>query len=193
MGWIPVAQQTRAVGNKWCGLIDHLASCESPDGIYAWNVKLALKGNVEAAYQVGLAYLQGYGVRQDLSRAEHWFLIGALSPYEKHWVGDQYRSGRYFAKNLEKVDYWYRAAGDHFSLHELALVYRMGILGKPDPAKAVALNLELLKGGDGYVRLAEFELGNMVIDGQYASGDRRQDLKWAREIAQELIGQSTLR
>ena len=189
MGLTSVAQQTHAVGNKSCQAADHLASCEAPVAIYEWNLKLAEKGNVEAAYQVGLAYLQGYGVKQNLDRAEHWFQIGAQSAYEKQWVGDQYRSGRYFSRSLEKVDYWYRAAGDHYSLHELALIYRMGTLAPPNAEKAVALDLELLKGGDGYVRLAEFELGNMVIDAQYTSGDRRQDLIWARAIAQELIGQ----
>ena len=189
MGWVPVAQAPYAVDNPLCVSHNRVASCTFPGPIYAWNVKLALKGNVEAAYQVGLAYLQGWGVKQDLARAEYWFLIGAQSPYEKHWVGDQYRWGRYFAKSLERTDSWYRAAGDHFSLHELALIYRMGTLGKPEAAKAVALDLELLRGGDGYARLAEFELGNMVIDGQYSSSDRRQDLRWAREIAQELIGQ----
>jgi hypothetical protein len=186
MGWIPVDEPTRAVES---GFSCALERCELPGDIYDHNVKLALKGNDDAAYQVGLAYLEGFGVKQDLARAEHWFLIGARTPYEKDWVGNQHRSGHYFAKSLERFDYWYRAAADHFSLHELALVYRMGVFGKPDPAKAVALDLELLKGSDGYVRLAEFELGNMTIDGQYSSGDPRRDLRWAREIAQELIGQ----
>ena len=132
---MPVARFTHAVDNKLCALVDHPAVCESADSIYAWNLKLALQGNIEAAYQVGLAYLQGYGVKQDLSQADHWFLIGAQSSYDKQWIADQYRSGLYLPRSLEKTDFWYRAAGDHFSLHELAKIYRSGEMAPSDAAK----------------------------------------------------------
>ena len=186
-GWLAAQRPTHAVG-KECAPHSHTELCVSPASIYAWNVKLALQGNVEAAYQVGLAYFEGSGVRPDLTRAEHWFQIGVQSTYDKRWVGDQYRWGQFIPRSLEKTDFWYRAAGDHDSLLQLARIYRSGELGDPNPAKATALALGLLTGNDGYTRLAEFELGNMVLDNQYTSGDPRQDLRWAREIAQELIG-----
>jgi TPR repeat protein len=186
-GRLAAERATYAVGMS-CPPHSHTSLCVSPASIYAWNVTLALKGNVEAAYQVGLAYFEGTGVRPDLARAEHWFQIGAQSQYDKRWVGDQYRRGRFIPRNLERTDFWYRSAGDHDSLLQLARIYRAGELAAPDPAKSSELCLELLKGNDGYVRLAEFELGNMVLDDQYTSGDPRRDLRWAREIAQELIG-----
>ena len=170
MGWRAIAAEPHAVGNSKCAWIDHLASCESPADIYAWNLKKATKGNVEAAYQVGLAYLQGWGVRSNVTRAEYWFHIGAQTVPEKRWVGERFRDGIYAPRDIAKVDYWFRAAGDHDSLLQLARIYRSGALGSPDPSKASALCTALLKGGDGYARLAAFELGNMVLDDQFSSG-----------------------
>jgi len=189
MRWVPSTQEPHPVGNRWCSVIDHLAECEQPGPMYAWNLKQAQKGNKEAAYQVGLAYMQGWGVSNNPDRAEYWFRIGATTPYEKRWVGERFRDGQYVPADVRKVDYWFRAAGDHDSLLQLARIYRSATFTTPDPGKSASLCLELLKGGDGYVRLAEFELGNMVLDDQYASGDPKQDLLWAREVAQELIGQ----
>lgn len=189
MRWTPVMEIPHAVGNPLCVPHNWVDSCTFPGPIYAWNLTLALKGNAEAAYQVGLAYLQGWGVKPSQERAEHWLLIGAQSQFERRRVGDIYRSGEYFPASLDKTDLWYRRAGDHSSLLDLARIYRTGSMGKVDPDMAIPLCLELLRGRDGYVRLAEFELGNMAIDGQYSSGDRRRDLGYARAITQELIGQ----
>ena len=51
--------------------------------IFAVNQTLARKGNTEAAFELALAYLQGYGTTQDLAQADHWFRIGATTPDEK--------------------------------------------------------------------------------------------------------------
>jgi TPR repeat protein len=178
---------TRPIGGNWPLYLapSDLTATE----VFAVNQKSANQGNHEAAYELAWAYLEGYGVDQDLTLADHWFEVGAVSIYEKRQVAEQYLNGRYFPKNLPKVERWFLSAGDNFSLFDLAKVYRTGALAPPDTERAVAIYLQLLKTTDGHARLAEFELGNLVIDGRYSSGDPRLDLKWAREITQELIGQ----
>lgn len=47
--------------------------------------------------------------------------------------------------------------------------------------------------GDPYVRRAQMELGNLVLDNKYTSGDPKLDLFWARTITQELLGQEQYR
>ena len=57
------------------------------------------------------------------------------------------------------------------------------------PAAIAIYRALLLLQGDPQIRRAVLELGNLVIDGTYTSGQTRLDLFWARTITQELIGQ----
>jgi TPR repeat protein len=162
------------------------------------NLELFAKGNKKAAWELGLAYMQGLGVPADPAKAEQMFRIGALDADEKAMVGMFYAHG-YFPKDLDAMERWYTAAGRPSDLFELAEAFKAA--GQADKslaprcyAKATALYLALMKDtGHPEVRRAELELGNFVIDGIYNAGDdakgRAQNLAWARMIAQELLGQ----
>ncbi len=106
-GRIIVVQATRPA--------DGDSSAKTPEQIAKVNHKLAADGNTEAAYQLGLAYMQGLGVSQNLKLAEHWFEIGATTPGQKREVADQYATGQYFQKDLQAAVHWYTAAGDSWS------------------------------------------------------------------------------
>jgi TPR repeat protein len=159
--------------------------------IFAVNQTLARKGNTEAAFELALAYLQGYGTTQDLAQADHWFRIGATTPDEKSIFARLYRDGAYFTKNLDTAAVWYTAAGRPGDFFELAEGYR--IATPPHIDKASAIYLDLLKQtGHPEVRRAQMELGNFALDGKYSAGDdphgRALNLEWARIITQELLG-----
>ena len=167
-------------------------SAKTPEQIVAVNEKLAATGNTEASWELGLAYLQGDGVTQDLEHAAHLFEIGATKPEEKAYVGEFYENGEYFKKDLSKATQWFLAAGRPGDLFELAESYRTST--PPDYAKAAELYRALLsQTGHPEVRRAQMELGNLVIDGHYNAGDnaagRALNLEWARVITQELLGQ----
>ena len=157
------------------------------------NEALAKKGNTEAAFELGLAYMQGLGVKQDLTLAEHWFEIGAMSPGDKSLVGGMYLSGECFPKDFEIAARWFAAAGNRpGDLFELAQAYRQAT--PPQTERATKMYVALLQQtGHPEVRRAQMELGNFVLDGKYTAGDdangRAQNLEWARIIAQELLGQ----
>ena len=153
------------------------------------NKRLAAKGSTEAAFQLGLAYLQGYGVEQDLPAAEHWFAIGATDDGEKDIVAGLYLHGFYFARDLDKAARW--TGSRPGALFELARTYQT--VDPPQLNKALSIYLRLLNSGGPEVRRAQMELGNLVLDGKYSSGNdangRAQNLEWARIITQELLGQ----
>jgi TPR repeat protein len=162
------------------------------------NLQLFAEGDKDAAWELGLAYMQGLGVPEDFAKAEQMFKIGATDADKKAMVGMFYAHG-YFPSDLDAVERWYAAAGRPSDFFELAEAFKAA--GQADKslapryyAKATALYLALLKDtGQPEVRRAELELGNFVIDGIYSVGDdakgRAQNLAWARMIAQELLGQ----
>ncbi len=178
----------------WASLQDPLTD----EDIAKINLKLFAKGNNDAAWELGLAYMQGLGVPQDFAKAERMFQIGAVDEDKKAMVGMFYAHG-YFPEDLDAVERWYTAAGRPSSFFELAESYKAAAQNEPTAAgkcypKAIAIYLKLLKDpSQPEARLAQLELGNFVIDGIYSAGDdtqvRAQNLAWARMIAQELLGQ----
>ena len=164
----------------------------TPESIFAANQSLAAKGNTEAAWNLGLAYVQGFGVRQDQSLAEHWFEIGATDPDEKNIVGGMYVSGICFSRNLDAADRWLRAAGRPVDLLELAQAYKNA--SPPELENALPIYLGLLKAtGHPEVRRAQMDLGDLVLDGKYSAGNdakgRALNMEWARRIAQVSLGE----
>ena len=162
------------------------------------NLELFAKGNKKAAWELGLAYMQGLGVPQDFSKAEKMFQIGAIDANEKGMVGMFYAHG-YFPKDLDAVERWYIAAGRPLDYFEIGEAYKSAAQQDRSAAtryyaKAITFYLGLLKDvAKPEARMAQLELGNFVLDGIYSAGQdangRTQNLKWARMIAQELLGQ----
>lgn len=162
------------------------------------NLELLAKGNKDAAWELGLAYMQGLGVPADPARAEQMFRIGAIDADKKAMVGMFYAHG-YFPKNLDVVERWYTAAGRPQDYFEMAETLKAAAQDDPTTApryylKATAIYLGLLiDPSQPQARQAQLELGNFVIDGIYSAGNdakgRTQNLSWARMIAQELLGQ----
>jgi TPR repeat protein len=161
------------------------------------NLELFAKGDKDAAWELGLAYMQGLGVSEDYASAEKMFQIGAVDANRKGMVGMFYAHG-YFPTNLAAVERWYLAAGRPLDLFEIGEAYKAAAQidtakSVPYYRKAIEYYLRLLNLKRGEERSAQLELGNLVIDGIYSAGNdqngRRQNLGWARLIAQELLGQ----
>jgi TPR repeat protein len=153
---------------------NHDPAANTPEKIAETNQTLAIHGNPDAAYELGLAYLQGYGVPQDLTQAEQWFRIVATDPGLESLI------------DLDATAHL--PLGDLF---ELAQTYRQG--SPPQTERAAKVYVSLLKQtGHPEVRRAQMELGNFVLDGKYTAGNdtkgRALNLEWARIIAQELLG-----
>jgi TPR repeat protein len=165
------------------------------------NLELFAKGNKDAAWELGLAYMQGLGVAQDFTKAERMFEIGATDANKKGMVGMFYAHG-YFPPDLNAVERWYTAAGRPLDYFEIGEAYKTAAQEDKSSApryyaKATTFYLGLLRdAGQPEARMAQLELGNFVIDGIYSAGGdakgRMQNLAWARMIAQELLGQKEI-
>jgi TPR repeat protein len=166
----------------------------------------AERGDKKAAYELGQMCAFGFPAKPDqmyrpgdLDQARHWFEIGADTAYERAEVARMYANGKPFPRDLDAAERWFRSTGESVYLLEAGLAYKAA--GEADTSlaskyypRATAIFLELLKKtGDPNLRRAQLELGNFVIDGIYSAGKdpggRRQNMIWARMIAQELVGQ----
>ncbi len=162
------------------------------------NLQLFAQGDTNAAWELGLAYMQGLGVPQDFAKAEQMLQVGATDPDRKAMVG-MFHAHDYFPKDLNAVERWYTAAARPQDRFELAEAFKAAAQNDESSAplyypKATVLYLALLaETGHPEIRRAQLELGNFVIDGIYSAGrdakGRTQNLEWARMIAQELLGQ----
>ena len=100
------------------------------------NLKLFAEGNKDAAWELGLAYMQGLGVSQDFAKAERMFQIGAVDEDKKAMVGMFYAHG-YFPEDLDAVDRWYTAAGTPSSFFELAETYKAAAQKRTAPLQVL--------------------------------------------------------
>jgi TPR repeat protein len=154
---------------------NHNPAADTPEKIAAINQALAKNGDIDAAYELGLAYLQGYGVQKDLAQAKNWFRVVATDPGLK-----------------SAIDLDAEARLPLLDLFELAETYRKDTPQQTERAAKMYVYL-LRQTGHPEVRLAQMELGNLVLDGKYTAGNdargRALNLEWARIIAQESLGQ----
>jgi len=183
-----------------------LSEAETPEQHLKRVEQRANRGDKKAAYELGQMCAFGFPAKpdemyrpQDLKQARHWFEIGADTPYERAQVAMMYANGNPFQKDLEAAERWFRSTSESVYLLEAGLDYKAAAEADTSQSskyysKATAIFLELLKKpGDPNLRRAQLELGNFVIDGIYSAGQdakgRRQNMVWARMIAQELVGQ----
>lgn len=96
-------------------------------------------GDEVAAFNLGVLYARGLGVKQDQAEAVRWYRQSAIAGYAdaQFNLGAAYYRGQGVAKNLSQaVSWWTRAArqGHPQALYNLGVLYRRG--------KGVAQNIE---------------------------------------------------
>ncbi len=156
------------------------------------NRRLAAEGNIEAKFQLGLAYMQGVGVKTDAAIAERYFAEAATTPENTAFWAGFYCTGL-LPENPTRAAELFQKAARSGDLFEAARIYQV-LMQPPALDKAIALYRKLLQDPAAPEhRRAELEMGNLVLDGRYSAGDdaegRQQNLDWARSISQELLGQ----
>ena len=107
-------------------------------------ISAAEKGDAEACYTVGLAYLYGTDVVKDLSKAAYWFNLSAEKNYLPaiREMGILLASGEGVETDLEKADEYLSRAADNLdpsALYHLGLLYELGSGVPKDLQKAVRM------------------------------------------------------
>ena len=106
-------------------------------------VREARDGNAESAYQAGLAFASGTGVKQDMPEALKWFRKAAEQGYAgaQFELGKCYETGTGVPQDNANALRWYQAAAEQGyapARNVLSRCYREGLLGvKQDPDAAL--------------------------------------------------------
>jgi len=91
----------------------------------------AKKGRAKAQYNLGVMYANGYGVKQNWTKARHWYRKAASQHQAKaeQNLGVMYNRGQGVATDQSKAAHWFgRAArdGDPAAQNNLAVLYARG-------------------------------------------------------------------
>ena len=75
---------------------------------------VAVLGDMDAQFYLGVMYERGRGVAQDYQQALYWYRKAADqgSPIAQNYLGDMYENGQGVAQDYQKALYWYRKSAD---------------------------------------------------------------------------------
>ncbi len=142
---------------------------------FAYYIKAAELGNVDAFYRVGKLYALGQGVPQDLTQVAAWYekAVEAGNPFAAYSLAGLYRRGEGVAQDDARAFSLYRMAAEDektlnaYAMYELGKMCRDGIGTAVDAEasaqwfqKAAAALEQAAAQGDGY---AQYRLGTLYL------------------------------
>jgi TPR repeat protein len=148
----------------------------------------AERGDAEAQFKLGMAYLIGLGVKQDEAEAVKWFKKAAEQRYaEAQFVlGMMYEEGKGGVKQDEaEAVKWYRKAAEQGhapAQSHLGMMYIRGGGIKQDEAEAVMWFRKAAE--QGYAD-AQTQLGASYFLGKGVKQDQVEAVKWFRKAAEQ--------
>ena len=156
----------------------------------------ATQGNVESAYELGLAYEKGRGVGQNLKKAEHWYRKAAEKGHveAQNNLGGLYQDGFGVGQNYSEALQWYRLAADQGhpgAIRNLGYLYDQGLGIAQDKSRAAVLYDQAAEKGD---RGAMINLGMFYVEGQGVPKDPVLGYMWldlARSLSPESLDTQT--
>jgi TPR repeat protein len=143
-------------------------------------IQSATQGNVESAYELGLAYEKGRGVGQNLQKAAQWYRKAAEKGHveAQNNLGGLYQDGIGVRQNYSESLQWYRLAaeqGHPGAIRNLGYLYDQGLGVAQDKSRAASLYRQAAEKGD---RGAMINLGMLYVDGQGVPKDPVQGYMW---------------
>jgi TPR repeat protein len=153
--------------------------------------QLYKQGDTAAAYELGMLYFQGKGVKQDLDKAFEYFRMSAEGGYEDSFAayGGMYENGYGTKKDPVKAYDWFtKSANSNSSTKndgksELALQIIMGTVAKADVPKGIQILKELAEENHAKSQYALFKLYS--VD-KYVKKDPELALRYLKEASYEL-------
>ena len=97
----------------------------------ALHYKAALQNNVEAQFQLGVAFKRGRGVTANATEAAKWFALSAGQGHAKaqYQMGQMCAEGRGLPKDERSAVHWHKMAAkqEHqWAMYQLGVLYRDG-------------------------------------------------------------------
>ncbi|MGQ3675040.1 hypothetical protein ACT6QH_06035 [Xanthobacter sp. TB0139] len=138
----------------------------------------ARDGDLAAAYEVGVRYADGVGVKADAEAATHWLRYAA----ERGLVPAAYRLGTVYEKSFgnekeaARFYKWAAERGNVQAMHSLAVLMTQGLSGNgPDWAQAIQWFRGAAEHG---VQNAQYNLGIIFARGLSGHSDLQHALMW---------------
>ena len=102
---------------------------------------LATQGNPVAQNNLGIMYLDGKGVPQNMSEAVRYLSLSAAasSSLGQNNLGGLYRDGKGVSRDFARAMQWFSASasqGNSAGMYNMGLMYELGQGIKPDPFRA---------------------------------------------------------
>ena len=150
--------------------------------------------DADAWYNLGMIYYSE-ATEEALQKSFDCFMKAADMGFNVAYrcIGAAYFDGRGVDKDWHKAREWYQKgaeAGDVMSKLLLAQCYKSGIGGEKDYAEAMKLYRQIASRRNLYgkynheVSVAQYEIGNMYLNGQGVETDIRQAFDWIRLAAE---------
>ena len=149
-------------------------------GAYKEFKPLAVRGDIDARFYLGVMYSLGRGVSRDYTQAMKWFRRAAErgDGEAQFELGSAYAEGQGAPRDYAEAVKWYRKAADKGfppAQRELGGLYANGQGVPQDPAEAIEWYRKAAEQGDDR---AQFELGWTYADGKSVSQDFIQAYMW---------------
>ena len=148
---------------------------------------LAEQGAPFAAYNLGIMYGKGLGVKQDYGEAAKWYRQAAEKgiPEAEYNMGVLYANGAGVPKDYSEASKWFQKAaekGDLNAANKLGDLYDAGEGSFKNYAEAAKW---YRKGAEQGNAIAQFNLGVMYDIGQGVQQDFAEAEKWYRKAAEQ--------
>ncbi|MEO5339819.1 MAG: DUF1566 domain-containing protein [Magnetococcus sp. MYC-9] len=168
-------------------LVMLLSPCAAGGAVDSATVARAEQGDLASQWALGIGYLEGRGVTQDMAKAEHWLRKAAEqgSAKAQYRLARLYDKGQGVTQDLPGAAAWYRKAADQglaVAQNNLGNFYRDGRGVEQNHEAAVTWYRKAASQGDGS---AQVNLGLMYDSGLGVAQDKDQALFWYRKSAQQ--------
>ena len=152
-----------------------------------WYKKAAEQEDVEAQYNLGVCYENGYGVTKDTEQAFYWYNKSAEQGYAQAQcnLGYRYANGYGVAKDIEQAFSWYKKSAEQGvkeAQYSLGGFYKNGYGVEKDIERAFYWYNKSAE--QGYAQ-AQNSLGNCFYKGEGVVRDYKQAAYWYRKSAKQ--------
>ncbi len=145
----------------------------------------AENGDPAAQFIVATRYLEGQGVKKNLSMAAKWYESAANKGFApaQYRLGSMYEKGRGVAKDFDMARIWYQRAigrGNVKAMHNLGVLHAEGAFGEQDLASASQLFLQAAEYG---LRDSQYNLGILNARGLGVPKNLPKAYQWFSIVA----------
>ena len=152
---------------------------------FKWYQIAAEHGNIDAQINMGNAYIESYGVKQDYRKALEWFQKAAEQGESdaQYNIGYMYTNGYGVEQDYQKAFEWFMKAaeqGNANATNNIGYMYENGYGVEQDYQKAFEWYMKAAQQGNIE---AQYNIGNMYFNGMGIEKNYEEAFSWMEKAA----------